>query len=532
MKDATSIGRKGEHLFRGYCVDEDVTCNKAYDDDYGWDYFIEFPPEARPGVPIDMHPAHASALVQIKTTRNYAAMSRSLKLSNALRMAKSPYPFFLVLIHTKRGHEPRIFVLHVWTDFIAKTLRAARMADNQRKTATHNQSLTISFSSLDDHTADLLPFIKSEINAVKSDYAAAKRKIVDTVGFERGNGTMNLTFEMESDDDLFDLLLGRRQSLDLVRLEHISERFGIAAGEAEITEGPAKLSVEPHTKKGSLRLRSASGDEQIVPAEITHAFIPDADDGLWRTRIVAGCLEIVRGTRMNTAHAMVNPDKSSLADIDLYGALHRWGSDGPVDLLLTVEGKRVDLGKIDIGNGPPERSDWIRTGMAAGLLRQLCAAAMVQDVPISVSEIAAAYLDLEYMAALASDRAVKIAFNPAPNCPPVFAHALGYLIITVGQWTITVLAQRPVPHQTTVDGLRELYLGPVRILDAQIEKTAEAHAPDQIEEHYNDVLKRLDVNDDVFELGDLRAFINAGLETDGQPTPSQPVSAIAIRDDV
>lgn len=517
MQNATSIGRKGEVLFRGYCVDHDVTCNKAYDDDYGWDYFIEFPPDKKPNTPIDMHPAHSSALVQVKATRNYGSMSCQLKLSNALRMAKSPQPFFLVLIQIKRGQEPRVFVRHVWTDFITQALRAGRIADNQRKTDTHRQSITITFSAEDEHTSDLIPFIKSEIEGAGDDYIAAKRKIVDTVGFESGHGTIKVTFEMETEDDLFDFLLGRRESLDLTRFEYISERFGIPAGEMEVTEGPAKFYVDPGSKPAMLRLRSGKGDERIVPAAVTHAYLPDENGGRGRTRIVAGCLEVIRGEGKNTAHATISPENSSLAEIEMFGTLQQWSGDGPVELLLTVGETRIDLGQLDLTPVPPKKDGWVRVGQAARLLRQLCACAMIGDLPITVSEIVNASLDLEYLAALASERIAKIDFDPPPDCPSKFASALGYMSISVGDRTLTVLAQRPVAHEIVVGERRELFLGSARVFDVHIERTAAARATQRIKEAYEKALSRLGAESDIFALGDLRAFLNASLS--GTPPP-------------
>lgn len=516
MKETTSTGRKGEHLFRGHCVDQDVTCHKAYDDDYGWDFFIEFPPDNNQTGPIDMHPAQLCALVQVKTTSNYRSMSVPLKLSNALRMAKSPQPFFLVRIHARKGHEPRIFVRHVWKEFIADALKAGRLADNRRRLATHRQSVRIAFTDADDHTSDLLGFIKSEIEGAGPRYSAAKQDILDTIGFETGRGTIQMTVEIETDDDIFDLLLGRRESLNLTRLEQVSERFGIPAGKKEIIEERGKVYVKPPRSSGALRIRSGKGDERMIPAEVIYAHLPDQNGGRDRTRIVASCLEIIRGEGANGASANLSFEKSSLADIEMFGTLHQWGQDGPVELMLMMNGTRIGLGQLDLSTPTPGKGKWVRVGLAARLLRQLCAAAMAGDVPITLHDIVEASVDLEYLAVIASDRPVKLDFHPAPGCPAKFGLALGYMVVCVGNWTITVLAQRPVPHQKEVEGRRELFLGNASILDAYVETTVTATAPSQIEVQYTEALTRLDVNKDVFELGDIREFINASLNEPNQ----------------
>ncbi len=357
----------------------------------------------------------------------------------------------------------------------------------------------------------MLAFIKSAIEGAGPRYAAAKQDILDTVGFETGRGTIKMTVEVETDDDIFDFLLGRRESLNLTRLEQVSERFGIPAGKKEIRTERGKLYVEPPWSSATLRIRSGKGDERIIPAEVTHAHLPDQNGGRDRTRIVASCLEIIQGKGANSARANLSYEKSSLADIEMFGTLHQWGQDGPVELMLMMNGTRIGLGQLDLTSPSPGKDKWFRVGLAARLLRQLCAAAMVGDVPITLNDLVEASVELEYLAALASDRPVKLVFHPAPECPATFGSALGYMVVRVGDWTITVLAQRPVSHQKKVEGRRELFFGAACVLDAYIETTASASAPLQIEVQYTEALARLDVNKDVFELGDIREFINAAL---------------------
>src|SRR6476620_1729881 len=63
--------------------------------DTGWDYYLEFPPGDHPG-PADTHPPAKIAYAQVKSKTRGKATCR-LSLSNALKAAQSPQPWFLVL---------------------------------------------------------------------------------------------------------------------------------------------------------------------------------------------------------------------------------------------------------------------------------------------------------------------------------------------------------------------------------------------------------------------------------------------------
>jgi hypothetical protein len=122
--DNQFIGRRGEKRFDTLCSDANVTCNKSVEDDYGWDKLIEFPPRHFPFAAIDMQPGRTIACVQVKTTTG-AALSTTISLSNAMHYARVPIPQFIVLV-VLDGTHVRYFAKHVWTELIARWLKAGR----------------------------------------------------------------------------------------------------------------------------------------------------------------------------------------------------------------------------------------------------------------------------------------------------------------------------------------------------------------------------------------------------------------------
>src|SRR5262245_15394619 len=83
-----------ETMLPPLCAKADAFCHEVQEDETGWDYMIEFPLKPYAG-PADMRPPPSCAYVQVKSTTQEDNMVCSVKLSNALRAAESPYPWFI-----------------------------------------------------------------------------------------------------------------------------------------------------------------------------------------------------------------------------------------------------------------------------------------------------------------------------------------------------------------------------------------------------------------------------------------------------
>jgi hypothetical protein len=90
------LGRSGEKRFSTLCSDAGVTCNEPREDDHGWDHIVEMPLEPTPGKTADMERPLPAIFVQTKS-HEADGLTVRMKLSNALKLARSPNPCFAVL---------------------------------------------------------------------------------------------------------------------------------------------------------------------------------------------------------------------------------------------------------------------------------------------------------------------------------------------------------------------------------------------------------------------------------------------------
>ena len=190
-----------EKYFGTLCAAEGVVCNKAEEDESGWDFHLEFPQQPHSGPP-DMHPARKTAYVQVKSTRRRDGLVCRVKLSNALRAAQSPQPWFIVLVVADAGNEPTsVYALHIWDGLIRRSLKAVRRAHNEGK-ALHKRYFTIQFNAADERSNHLLSWMHQAIAAVGPDYEQQKKSIFQTVGYEESYGIVHVTFEPTTADEI------------------------------------------------------------------------------------------------------------------------------------------------------------------------------------------------------------------------------------------------------------------------------------------------------------------------------------------
>ena len=494
-------------MFSSLCTDADVSCNKSQEDDNGWDFLVQFPPVHLPNEPLDFQPAEHLAFVQVKSTRGRRPSCR-IKVSNAGRMAKATQPFFIVFVQLgSAGQRKRIFVRHVWRDLISDFLRAERLADSTGDLATHRRYITVAFSDADE-AQDPVAAIAAHLEKGGKTYAQDKKQLVDTVGFEDGYGTAELTVELEHEDDMLDIQLGLIESVKITSLTHTPERFNIPAGQPRITAKDGKLSLLSEPKPGRLRLCSTKGEELIVPAQVFIAHLPDLPAQQQKTRVLAGCLDLVfKGDKNAQVRASLKPAQIlPLATIEMFGTLLRWRKDGQVDLMLELDGKQIDLSAISMSDQPAGVDGWQKIGNAASLLRRVSESAMAGDVELTVHDINGAAADLDVFACLAGDNTSRFLFNPVPGAPEQYASMIGHMSLTVGGWSFAAVAQRPMIEDVLHEGRRRLTFGAARLLAAATERGNAPRAADLARGKYEQALTRMSCRAAVFEVGELREF--------------------------
>jgi hypothetical protein len=497
------IGKIGQKKFSLLCSDASVVCNKSDEDERGWDFFIQYPETRQPEKPLDLRKAARSALVQVKTTRS-ADRTVQLSLSNALRMAESREPFFIILVRlAAEEQQEAFFVRHVWREEIEKTLRAVRQADSEGDDALYLR--TISFT-LDESeaTADPLATITARIDEIGGLYAEAKKKLFDTVGFEDGYGTAEIILEVESADDVLDLQIGLRDSLAFTRIVYRSNRFGIDSGKPEIDRTDGRLFVDPAPRHGTLRLCSSAGEEIFTPALVTGVVLPGGDPLMRKSRIVASCVELIilgSGKTQAKAH-LATSAPALLQTIELFGQLVQWRGTGPISLTLHMDGESKSVGAIDLDNDLGVDLGWIDIGKAAGILKKVAATAMLNAIEISPLEINDARADLQLMTYLVGPHRHHMSFPKQTAFDRPWKALLSSLAIKVGGWSFGVVVQWPVVHDTEIDSTRQLTFDPPRILAA--EASSASDVDEKITRRRDEIVARMP--DTVLNVGDFSEY--------------------------
>lgn len=327
-----------EDNFSARCARAGVTRNKSRQDRTGWDYLVEFPASEVAGVPADLQPVETAASVQVKSKRNGRPFV-DLKLSNALRFAKSAAPCFLVLYQATEGGEPvRVFARHFWTDEIALALKRGRQADVDNRPDLHKLTVRYSFSDSDEHTEDLVEWLGFTA-AGRSRYAEEKLALVRTLGFEDGAIHGNLSFAADDLTALIDHQIGLSDTAPSVNVTIVQRRFGMDAKTPLFSGTPNIAHLRSHPQPARVRLRPPDGEDIWLNGEL---FLPavQAPQELMKLRVVADFLEIViDGKNRGVVTLSRDPDRQrGLASHRAIIEVTRIAAAGPLRLLITCPG--------------------------------------------------------------------------------------------------------------------------------------------------------------------------------------------------
>lgn len=497
------IGRRGEKLFSTLCSDAEVTCNKSDEDDYGWDFLIQFPARSRPLVAIDQQPGPVAALVQVKTTEG-DGRSASISLANALRYAESPLPIFIILI-VLGENGPQYFAKHVWTPMIGAWLKLGREADAAGRYDTHKQIVSIAFDQ-NDHRSDLLDWIEREIAVVSSPYAAAKKVIFDTIGFDRGQGSASVSFRAANHRDFIDVQLGLRSHIDVSRFVFTSERFGISAGRPEIDERNVRLEMVPEGRAAQLRSTFSDGGSIVVPAK----FYSAKHGSSQACRVATRCFNIIYDIDGSTrAHAKVEPTECvSVEDLILFAGLQAARPGETIALEFEMNDISVDLGSIEMtgGNGS---SNWPWLSLSLHVLRQVASAASRPVPGMRLADLHSSAGELEILCALASDRLIRLDFSPNAETPTQFHAMLAWSLAKIGDHVFAAVARRSIIDDRTTKGRRRMGFGTARLLAGFVVE-ARRWSDDQLVRAYERQLDLMSVTGDIMALGDMRVIAAQG----------------------
>ena len=285
-------GRPAQDEFKLLCSLSGLTCNRSDEDDHGWDFMVEFPPPADTSQPLDKVAGTRQALVQVKSTQGHLPRTR-MKVSNALKLAKSDLPSFLVLFQYDNNGNRRIYVRHFWTDLIRRALRRGRQATAEKRQA-HDVWMEIGFSEGDDHTDAVIDWIVSTIEDTFLAYSAKKRYLNETLGYEDRAYRADVTFgPLSGIEELVDHHLGLTDYLPVANITVIDSRFGIDDPNPLIDNAHGRMQFLPNNARDcNLVLQNSVGKLAFFEATMRVPAIPNLPADKFKILIQTWCFNL------------------------------------------------------------------------------------------------------------------------------------------------------------------------------------------------------------------------------------------------
>jgi hypothetical protein len=456
-------GRHGEWKFGELCQAQnakaDAVVNRAKDDQHGWDHILDIVPNPKPNLPADLQSHLLQCFVQIKTTNTKKATTH-LKLSNAVKAAKSPFPCFVFLLQYKEDLEnPIILGRHIWESEISHWLKRARETERSARKELNKQTVTMSFSEKDQLWVNPVDWIIERIKeSGGDDYSVAKTGIVKTVGYENlsGEGTFTIG-PLNSRDEVVLHELGLVEDLPVSEFRLFDLRFGIRSKLPIHEFEQGRLRLQRDGIPTVLQILSNTGKTFDIPAL---TWIPQTvpyDDPSFQVRVKAGQISLLispnkRQQSLNIQFTSREP-YPFLEQMGLICLLN-WMRVHPVNFCLTCDSGELFQGEIKTAEiAEPWMSDFEAVGshFIHLLGREKCA-----DVSVSLRDFHDVAKQLRHIPSLFSAENFQLS---AEHDDPIaeFEKLIGYYLGQFGPWAFSVIFEAKLLEKTT-DGRHHKFL--------------------------------------------------------------------------
>lgn len=248
------LGQLGESVFQKWAAEMGLIVNYSKIDKAGWDFLVEFPCTETHSA-AESAPAPIECKIQIKAT-DTLNKNNKIKISNLLRLAKSPIPTFIILISFDGGNEAQeARLVHFDENLISRIMKRVREIDQSPEQNRFNKrTITLPFGedqrlpSLDGLT--LAAMISKYIPSGLEEYVKRKQEILTRVGYE--GISMEGSFSTSNEvgvEGLINASLGLAESVEITNLIGHDCRFGIRERHPSLNWEMARLSfpeVEPN----------------------------------------------------------------------------------------------------------------------------------------------------------------------------------------------------------------------------------------------------------------------------------------------
>lgn len=496
------IPRYAETTFARLCAVHGSLCHHSEEDENGWDYLVEFPEQPGPE-PADMRSPPDSAYVQVKSTRQKQLTCR-VKLSNALRAAQSPQPWFIVLIVIDARQRATVYAVHVWKELIQNTLMAVRQAEIN-KNPLNQKYLTIRFDVADKRETDLLPWMEETIKSFGHDYQQKKKTISQTVGFEHGYGIVNFTVEAPG-DEIANNFLGLGSGLPVKDFQYTPARFGLISSEPQIKVSSGVVQISPlPLGPCELRLSSSKSPSSIILSGRAYTLGPPFADQ--RVRFSADFVEIAFSLNGKSEFdpKLNVQEKTDLKTIENFATLNGWLVEGSVNIQIWFKNKRIFSGTLK-SKYSPQQINWPLVAKITGLLRLIATREDQSRLRLSMADMRDAWHGLATLEQVADGISMRWEFPPSPDVPARFSSLIYYSVANVCDWTFYVLDERSTLEDIIMGEVRRITCGPPQRIDAYCLQNATEDQRRMMEDDYERHLARQIKSGTPYGLGNIRNY--------------------------
>lgn len=338
-----NLGDWAEDRFALYCSQAGVIANKSNKDRTGWDYLLEFSQMNSANLPPDHHKPEMTARVQVKS-RERGKLATTIKLDNAHRFAASPDPCFVVLAAATDGGEPvRFYAKHLWKPEIERTLKRLRQAESNIK-PVHKQSFSVAFKKEDDHTDDLIEWMRGISLQDRAAYSAEKQKLNKTLGYEEGGTVGTVTFALDDLEAFVDHSIGLTPKINLTHFRLVDKRFGIEANQPLFEGKPDHAVIQSNPKACAIEVVDVNDRSHMFDGEFRAPGLPGLPKDMFKARVIAGPVKMVlNGDGVATVNiSFHSSDVQELAYLTKCVDLYASAAKGPLEVILHVNGEHLD----------------------------------------------------------------------------------------------------------------------------------------------------------------------------------------------
>ncbi len=512
------LGRQGELKFSSLCTDfasAEVVVNDANDDQHGWDHIVEISRPADPTLPADLQAAPLQCFAQIKSTRG-SSCSVKLKLSNAIKAAKSALPCFVFLVkYNVGGVEPEFYGRHVWKDEISHWLKRAREMELSENTQIHKKTVSMRFGVSDRITGNPIAWILEVLDGVGPDYAATKQQISKKVGYGKHSvqGTLNI-IQTSPADSIVDLFLGLTPDLPFSNFVLHDFRFDILSKHPIQEFESGRVSITPTGQPVVLHLESSRSEAFDLPAQFFATNVVPYKDPQFKTRVMAGQIDFTfspQNTKCKFDWGLDRDKKFTLVEQAGLLTMLEWLEVGSVRFDVNTDTGKLYSGTVSQMEIAP---DWVGPlAQSSRFLVDIIGKKISGTIDVSLYELNAVHKNICLAASLLANNSLRIEAEFESEIEPA-QQMVGYFFGSVADWSFGFVVA--YSNGVVVNNAKRvsMYFSNPKIVKKLVFKQDEAEMEKNIVKEFDRYCESKTVPVAFFENGNLAKFYRKSLHGD------------------